>query len=132
MRDQAIRLGGRLPLLDPKTLAAAQKHLYDRIEATMVPWSERVGFQGRTADGRLIGPFNPGLFSPEIANAFLALQLVEEKKHGFERTGPAGRHPEHRLCMEGFIRTLRPCGGGANGRAIGGYHWRLGCRRARH
>ena len=31
------------------------------------------------ADGRLIGPFNPVLFSPEIANAFLALQLVEEK-----------------------------------------------------
>lgn len=45
----------------------------------MVPWAERVGLRGKTADGRLIGPFNPALFSPEIASAFLALQVVEEK-----------------------------------------------------
>lgn len=102
MGDQTTRLGGRLPLLDPETLAGGQRHLYDSIEATMVPWAERVGPRGKTADSRLIGPFNPALFSPEIASAFLALQVVEEK-NCLERAGPTGRHPEHRLGMEGFL-----------------------------
>ena len=44
-----------------------------------VPWAEASGFQSKTADGRLIGPFNVMLFSPEMGAAFLKLQEVEQK-----------------------------------------------------
>jgi 4-carboxymuconolactone decarboxylase len=72
-------LGGRLPLLDPLALSAAQKDLYDRMNATFVSWSDRVHFKSKTEDGRLIGPFNPILFSPGISSSFLDLHDAEEK-----------------------------------------------------
>ncbi len=31
----------------------------------------RAGFQGKTEDGRFIGPFNPFLYSPAVATGFL-------------------------------------------------------------
>ena len=71
-------LSGRLPLLTPEILNGDQRKLYDRINATMVPWSDSVGFQSKSEDGGLIGPFNPSLFRPEIASAFLDLQEVEQ------------------------------------------------------
>ena len=79
MTDPSHRLGGRLPLLAPGDLTSAQRTVYDRISATMVPWAEAAGFQSRTADGRLIGPFNPILSSPDITPAFLAWQAAEAK-----------------------------------------------------
>ena len=72
-------LGGRLPLLRPEDLTAEQKTVYDLIGQTMVPWAEKVGFQSRTADGSLIGPFNAILHSPAITTAFLKLQEAEGK-----------------------------------------------------
>jgi 4-carboxymuconolactone decarboxylase len=79
MSVQSQQLGGRLPLVDPKTMEGAQKDLYDRINTIMVPWAEAASFQSKTTTGRLIGPFNAMLFSPEICNAFLALQVAEQK-----------------------------------------------------
>jgi 4-carboxymuconolactone decarboxylase len=79
MSVQSQQLGGRLPLVDPKTMERAQKDLYDRINTIMVPWAEAASFQSKTTNGRLIGPFNAMLFSPEISNAFLALQVAEQK-----------------------------------------------------
>jgi 4-carboxymuconolactone decarboxylase len=35
--------------------------------------------QSSTSDGRLIGPFNPLLYSPEMSPAFLNFQLAEAK-----------------------------------------------------
>jgi 4-carboxymuconolactone decarboxylase len=72
-------LGGRLPLLDPLTLSAAQKETYERMNRTWVPWADSVPFQSKTKDGRLIGPFNPILFSPAISSSFLDLQETEQK-----------------------------------------------------
>jgi 4-carboxymuconolactone decarboxylase len=72
-------LGGRLPLADPDALTGTQRVLFDRIAATAVPWAQRSGFAASTADGRLIGPFNPSLLSPEIASQFLKLQVAEEQ-----------------------------------------------------
>ena len=63
-------LGGRLPLLDPAKMSEAQRKVYDRTIATMVPWADAAHFQSRTADGKLIGPFNPVLFSPEMGSCF--------------------------------------------------------------
>ena len=71
-------LGGRLELLDPATLSVAQQEVYNRISRTMVPWAEEAGFQSTTGDGRLVGPFNPVLLSPGIAQGFLSLQEAEQ------------------------------------------------------
>jgi 4-carboxymuconolactone decarboxylase len=79
MSIQTETLGGRLPLLDPQTLSTEQKELYDRINQTAVPWADSAHFQSKTEDGRLIGPFNPSLYSPSIASRFLELQGAEEK-----------------------------------------------------
>ena len=72
-------LSGRLALFDPVVVTATQRDLFDRITATAVPWAQRSGFAATTADGRLIGPFNPTLLSPEIATEFLKLQAAEDQ-----------------------------------------------------
>ena len=77
MTDTHDHLGGRTALLRPDALTAPQRRLYDYIDTRMVPWADKSGFQARLPDGRLIGPFNPVLLSPEIGQAFLELQGVE-------------------------------------------------------
>ena len=72
-------LGGRLMLVDPQTLQGAGRATYDTIDKTMVPWAEKAGFEAKTPDGKLIGPFNSILLSPEITDSFLALQEAEQK-----------------------------------------------------
>jgi alkylhydroperoxidase family enzyme/sugar lactone lactonase YvrE len=79
VRDQPRDLGGRLPLQDPRSLGESARKLFDRIDSTMVKWADAIHFQSKTPDGRLIGPFNPVLFSPEIASRFLDLQLAEQQ-----------------------------------------------------
>ncbi len=69
--NHETQLAGRLPLLDPNTLKPEQKKLYNQIDETLIPWAAKAGFEGKTEDGRLIGPFNPLLYSPEIATGFL-------------------------------------------------------------
>ncbi len=75
----AADLGGRLDLLSPSELSAEQKRTYELIDTDFVPWAEKSGFQSKTSDGRLIGPFNTVLYSPAIGAAFLALQTAEQK-----------------------------------------------------
>lgn len=70
-------LGGRTALLEPDKLTAQQRTVYDTINTRMVPWAEKAGFVAKLPDGRLIGPFNTVLISPEMAEAFLNLQAVE-------------------------------------------------------
>jgi 4-carboxymuconolactone decarboxylase len=57
MSAQTEMLGGRLPLLDPSTLSAAQKETYEHLNKTWVPWANGVPFQSKLEDGRFIGPF---------------------------------------------------------------------------
>ena len=78
MTLQTNALGGRLPLADPATLTDAQRGLFDLMMNTMVPWAKQVPFQSTTADGRLIGPFNPALLNPATATKFLELQFAEQ------------------------------------------------------
>ena len=77
MAKELDHLGGRTALIEPDALTASQRKLYDYIETHMIPWAERSGFQGKLPDGRLIGPFNLVLLSPEIGQAFLELQGVK-------------------------------------------------------
>ena len=79
MSAQTETLGGRLPLLDPSTLSSAQRETYERLNRTWIPWANDVPFQSKLDDGRLIGPFNPILFSPAISSSFLDLQETEQK-----------------------------------------------------
>ena len=53
--------------------------MYDSIISKMVPWAESSGFEAKLPDGKLIGPFNTILASPEIASSFLALQASEQE-----------------------------------------------------
>jgi 4-carboxymuconolactone decarboxylase len=78
MTLQTDALGGRLPLADPASLTDAQRGLFDVMMNTMVPWANEVPFQSTTADGRLIGPFNPALLNPQTATKFLELQFAEQ------------------------------------------------------
>ncbi len=71
-------LGGRLALLGPAGLTGEQKAVYERLTRTMVEWADQSGFQSTTEGGRLIGPFNPVLFSPGVTPAFLDLQDAEQ------------------------------------------------------
>lgn len=61
----------RLPLLDPQALNPDQKELYCTILEKMVPWAKESGFQAQTEDGRLLGPFNAMVYSPELGAAQL-------------------------------------------------------------
>src|ERR1700735_333036 len=76
---QIDNLGGRLPLLDPAKLSQTQREVYDLANSTMVPWAEAAHFQSKTTDGKLIGPFNPVLYAPEMASCFADFQAAEAK-----------------------------------------------------
>ena len=71
MDNNEAKLGGRLPLLDPKELKGDQKKLYEQMESTLISWADASGFRGKTEDGKLIGPFNSYLYSTGITPAFL-------------------------------------------------------------
>ena len=78
MTVESAILGGPLPLADRTTLTDAQGELFHAMMTTWVPWANEAGFQSTTADGRLIGPFNPFLLNPAVASKFLDLQLAEQ------------------------------------------------------
>ncbi len=72
-------LGGRVPLLNPEELTVAQRSTYEIMDKTMVSWADSSGFVAKLADGKLVGPFNGFLLSPEITASFLQLQNAEQK-----------------------------------------------------
>ncbi len=78
MPEQTHGLGGRLPLVDPATMTGPQRALYDQMCRGVVPWADAAGFESRDGQGRVIGPFNPVLLSPEIGGSFLSFQKVEQ------------------------------------------------------
>jgi 4-carboxymuconolactone decarboxylase len=63
-------LGGRLRLRNPADLPAAHKQIYDRLNTGMIQWAETIPFRSTTSGGRLIGPFNPMLLSPNTTAGF--------------------------------------------------------------
>ena len=67
----------RLPLLDPNGLNREQRELYERIESSMLPWARKSGFVAALNDGRLVGPFNALLYSPEMGAAQLRYLTAE-------------------------------------------------------
>jgi 4-carboxymuconolactone decarboxylase len=78
MTKPSNTLGGRLPLADPAALTGAQRELFNTVNATQVPLSNKAGVQMTTADGRLIGPYNTFLLHPEVAAKFSEFQAGEK------------------------------------------------------
>ena len=74
-----VQLGGRIPLLAQDDLAGDQNEIYQRLRANQVPWAASHGFRGMTDDGRLIGPFNPLLYSPAAGMGFLDFEGAEAR-----------------------------------------------------
>jgi 4-carboxymuconolactone decarboxylase len=73
-------LGGRLPLLAQGDLSSdAQKQLYERMRTHQVPWAEQHNFVAMTDDEKLIGPFNPLLYSPGVGAGFLDFEAAEDQ-----------------------------------------------------
>jgi 4-carboxymuconolactone decarboxylase len=60
---------GRLPQLKPEDLNETQRPLYDSLLASYGPWADKSGFEVTAADGSLLGPLNPLLFSPVLGAA---------------------------------------------------------------
>jgi 4-carboxymuconolactone decarboxylase len=54
-----------------------QQELFDLLSNTLVAWANLFEFRAATDDGRLIGPFNPALYSPAISAKFVELQMFE-------------------------------------------------------
>lgn len=73
-------LGGRLPLLSPDELTHDQQKLYNKLDDTLVQWANKSGFEAKTGDDKLIGPFNPMLRSPKVSLGMLEF-LDAETKH---------------------------------------------------
>ncbi len=71
MSAEADEKNVRLPLLEPDALNREQREVYDRMKAGMLPWAQESGFQAETENGRLLGPFNAFLYSPELGAAQL-------------------------------------------------------------
>ena len=87
-----------MPLFDPHALTGSQKTLYDSMDSKMVPWTKLAGFKAKLGDGRLVGPFNSILASPEIASSFLALQASEQ-----EHTSLSERVRKLLFCRSGLF-----------------------------
>ena len=79
------RLGGRLPLLDPAKLEGEQAQLYENLNSTLVSWADQSGFKGATEDGRLIGPFNPYLYSTGTTPGFLTWMQADGKNTSLDK-----------------------------------------------
>src|SRR5258708_12855230 len=96
MTADTEKLGGRLTLLDPRALSPAQKAIYDRISATFGSWADRIHFQSKTGDGRLIGPFNPILFQPGNLVKLPRPARCRRKTHITRPATPPRGHPRGR------------------------------------
>jgi 4-carboxymuconolactone decarboxylase len=79
-------LGGRLPLLAPGDLPdGPQKELYHRMRTHQVPWAGRHNFTAMTDGEKLIGPFNPLLYSPDGGTGFLDFEAAEEQSSSLDQ-----------------------------------------------
>ena len=77
MSETSELVGGRLTVIEPKNLETEQRSLYDFIDQKFVPWSQKAKFAIKIDDGRLVGPFNTFLYSPQVSTAFLEFMEAE-------------------------------------------------------
>ena len=61
-------------------MSVEQKQVYDRVNASTVPWATDAGFRVKAEGGALVGPYNSQLLSPGTDAGYLDM-LDAEKKH---------------------------------------------------
>jgi 4-carboxymuconolactone decarboxylase len=64
-------LGGRLELRDPAALEGEARRLYDGLQEGPLQRGREFGYRAELPDGRLIGPFNAMLLTPEASLGML-------------------------------------------------------------
>ena len=64
----------------PDFMSDEQKQVYDRVNASTVPWATDAGFRVKAEGGALVGPYNSQLLSPGTDAGYLDM-LDAEKKH---------------------------------------------------
>lgn len=69
----------RLPLLEPEALNRDQKEVYCTIAEKLLPWAKQSGFKAEGEDGKLLGPFNAMVYSPEMGAAQLVYLQKEQE-----------------------------------------------------
>jgi 4-carboxymuconolactone decarboxylase len=69
MKDD--ELGGRLELRDPAALEGTAREFYEGLQDGPLRRGKEFGYKAELADGRLIGPFNPMLLTPETSLGML-------------------------------------------------------------
>lgn len=79
MAAEDPEMNRRLPLLEPASLNREQRDVYDSMAESMLPWAKASGFAAETADGRLLGPFNAFLYSPELGAVSLRYLATERE-----------------------------------------------------
>lgn len=79
MSDETQTSCDRLPLLTPDALDPIQRQIYNRMTKEQVPWATQSGFEAATPDGRLLGPFNSLLYTPEVGETYLDYFTAEKK-----------------------------------------------------
>jgi 4-carboxymuconolactone decarboxylase len=64
-------LGGRLELRDPAALEGEARRLYEGLQEGPLRRGREFGYRAELPDGRLIGPFNAMLLTPEVSLGML-------------------------------------------------------------
>jgi 4-carboxymuconolactone decarboxylase len=90
-------LGGRLPLLACEELDPLQMRLRDELVQTRVRDAADAGYRVQLPDGRLIGPFNAYLHSPEVGLALRQWAIA------IDSSGLAAEVREVAILTVGFV-----------------------------
>ncbi len=77
MRLQPGAQGGPLPVVADQAPTPQPQGLFDKMASTVISWADPFSFRTQDGEGRFIGPFNPALPHPELAQSFLELQFAE-------------------------------------------------------
>jgi 4-carboxymuconolactone decarboxylase len=82
--DRGAAGARRLPTLDPRALSEAQREVYDAVTAG--PRTGRApAFRITDDEGRLLGPFNAMLYSPQVGLPLRDLGAALRFRTGFTR-----------------------------------------------
>ena len=84
------------------------------MKSSLIPWADANGFKGITPDGKLIGPFNPYLYSP-IRTGFLQWMQADSKHTSLDKrvhevvilsTGAVWQSPYELYAHSAVARTV--------------------------
>ena len=96
----------RLPLIDPTTLSAEQRPVYDNMRAGIEKNFQ--GFKAIAENGALLGPWNPWLHDPKFGKPIWDLTLALSVSPSLPRPAREVAILVTGTCIPLRLRTLRP------------------------